>query len=386
MRKTKHTQLQFATKFYFLCMKLFFSTLIILATWIFTSCILDSGSGNDGGYGRSSSMEINKSSKVGTSSEASSSQVSSSSSSSSVSSSSSWEPGDPFPTWDVPFTRSVSREGSNPVDVSPESELEALGSLTLEEIITPQLWENLFPNRAGIQSLCHSNEDIYSYDNFLAAAEKFPAFASEGPDSVRIREVAAFLANISHETTGGSGSFASGAPRYYWGLCWTEELTYAGSSTLGYRDASSTLWPPVNGVSYHGRGPIQITWNFNYGAAGDDLNRPLLHQPEMVAENGIVSFESALWFWMKEQYPKPSPHDAIIEVWEPSSADQERNRWPGFGVTINIINGGGECGLGSQNHPGPPDRIGYFERYTEELGTSMGRNTDCYDQRDFTFQ
>lgn len=42
---------------------------------------------------------------------------------------------------------------------------------------------------------------------------------------------------------------------------------------------------------------------------------------------------SAMWFYMTAQSPKPSMHDAVM------------GRVPGgFAATINIINGGIECG------------------------------------------
>ena len=35
---------------------------------------------------------------------------------------------------------------------------------------------------------------------------------------------------------------------------------------------SSTLWPPVDGVQYYGRGPFQLSWNFNYGPFSQSIN------------------------------------------------------------------------------------------------------------------
>ena len=40
------------------------------------------------------------------------------------------------------------------------------------------------------------------------------------------------------------------------------------------------------------------------------------------------------------QAPKPSCHDAITGIWKPSKHDVDCGRKPGFGATINIINGG----------------------------------------------
>lgn len=293
---------------------------------------------------------------------------------------------DTLPTWEVPFFRTARLPDNTPVGQQPDPVLASMGSLQLNQMLSPSDWNTLFPYRAGVHPLCNQNtEDLYTREAFLQAAEDFPAFAAEGPDEVRLRELAAFLANIAHETTGGSGSYAPGSERYYWGLCWTHELAYDDDSRA-YRDEDHPIWPPAPEKSYHGRGPIQLTWNYNYGMAGDELHIDLLQTPELLTSDGVTAFRTALWFWMKQQYPKPSAHDAIIETWSPSEADKDNNRWPGFGITINIINGGGECGTGSENHSGPADRMGYFNRFAEYLQVEQGRNIDCYEQHDFTFQ
>jgi chitinase len=61
--------------------------------------------------------------------------------------------------------------------------------------------------------------------------------------------------------------------------------------------------------------------------------------------------------------------------WSPSAADTAAGRAPGFGVTIDIINGGLECHM-----PGDArvaDRIGFYMRYTTLLGVTPGANVDC---------
>ncbi|XVE93969.1 hypothetical protein REPUB_Repub01dG0240100 [Reevesia pubescens] len=92
-----------------------------------------------------------------------------------------------------------------------------------------------------------------------------------------------------------------------------------------------------------------------------------------------MSFESALWFWMTPQSPKPSCHDVIIGAWTPSASDQAAGRVPGYGVITNIINGGIECGKGPNDAVN--DRILFYERYCGMLGVSPGDNLDCYNQR-----
>jgi basic endochitinase B len=43
---------------------------------------------------------------------------------------------------------------------------------------------------------------FYTYDAFVTAAGAFPGFGTTGDADIRKREVAAFLAQTSHETTG----------------------------------------------------------------------------------------------------------------------------------------------------------------------------------------
>lgn len=347
-------------------------------TFFMLSCVLDyEPGGEDEGGGAKPHASSSSSPPPGSLSSA----TLSSSSTGSGSSGSLGGTLDTLPTWKVPFTESVSRVMINPVGSSPDMVLSSFGTKTVADFLTRSDWNVLFPNRAGVNRLCDASSDFYTYDAFVAALKDFPAFAAEGPDSVRKRELAAFLGQISHETSGGSGSFDAGSDRYNWGLCWTAEIDKSNSYIV-----SSTLWPAAPGKSYYGRGPLQLTWNYNYGLAGDDLGAPMLVNPDWVLETGTNAFRTALWFWMKEQTPKPSPHAAIVETWAPTAADKKNNRWPGYGVITNVINGGGECGDGSSTRTAPLSRMGYYARYAKYLKVGQGRNVDCYTQHDFRFQ
>jgi basic endochitinase B len=227
----------------------------------------------------------------------------------------------------------------------------------------------MFPHRGD--SACSGG--LFTHAALIAAAREFPAFGSEGSLEVRKREVAAFLGNISHETTGGWPT-APGGPQS-WGLCFKEEVGCGGGACTQYCDANNSRYPCAPGKTYHGRGPIQLSWNYNYGQAGEALGLNLLANPELVAEDGSVSFRTALWFWMTAQPPKPSAHAVMTGSWQPSSADTSAGRVPGFGMTINIINGGLEC-----NRPTDArveDRVAFFTRYAGLLATTTGENLYC---------
>lgn len=121
--------------------------------------------------------------------------------------------------------------------------------------------------------------------------------------------------------------------------------------------------------------------NYNYGPAGRAINYDLLNNPDAVGKDAIISFKTALWFWMTPQSPKPSSHDVITGRWSPSSVDTAAGRVPGYGVITNIINGRIECGKGSNAMA--EDRIGFFKRYCDMLDIDYGNNLDCNNQIPF---
>ncbi len=239
---------------------------------------------------------------------------------------------------------------------------------------------NLIPRSTFDRMLLHRNDgacpgkNFYTYDGFIAAARSFGAFATTGDTDTRKREIAAFLAQTSHETTGGWASAPDGP--YSWGYCFLREQGNPGAYCT-----PSAQWPCAPGRKYFGRGPIQITHNYNYGPAGKALGVDLLNNPDLVATDPAISFKTALWFWMTPQSPKPSCHDVITGRWTPSAADRSAGRLPGFGVITNIINGGLECGHGSDSRV--QDRIGFYKRYCQIFGIGTGDNLDCGNQRSF---
>ncbi|MEG4422340.1 chitinase [Microcoleus sp. LAD1_D5] len=239
------------------------------------------------------------------------------------------------------------------------------GSVTLPggngfpSIIPSETYEAMFPNRNA----------LYAYDSLVTATQKYPLFCHEGSDEQRKQEAAAFLTNIAHETTGGWDAAPGG--RFAWGLHFIEEQ----NPTSQYCDASNTTYPCASGRSYHGRGPIQLSWNYNYGQVGQALGADLLNNPDLVKTDGVIAFQTALWFWMTPQAPKPSCHAVMTGGWTPSPDDASKGRAPGFGMTINIINGGLECSIPTNDKVN--DRVGFYKRFTEMLGVSMGDSIFC---------
>lgn len=237
------------------------------------------------------------------------------------------------------------------------------------DLVSASLYEQMFPN----------HDPLFTYAGFVDATKTFPAFASEGSTDDRKREIAALFANIGHETTGGWPT-APGGPQA-WGLYFKQEVGCESGACTGYCQASNVQYPCAPGKTYHGRGPIQLSYNYNYGACGDALGVDLLHDPDLVTSSPTVTFRTALWFWMTPQAPKPSAHAVMTGQFTPSPQDTSAGRVAGFGLTIDIINGGIECG-----HPSPPqvnDRVAFYEKFCSMLGVDPGANLNCASMQPF---
>jgi predicted chitinase len=201
-------------------------------------------------------------------------------------------------------------------------------------------------SRAQFQQMFPNKNAFYTYDALVNAMSAFPAFAHTGATQDRQLEAAAFLANISHETGG---------------LRFIKEQNTANYPH--YCDASQPYGCPAGQAAYYGRGPLQLSWNFNYKAAGDALKVDLLHQPNLVATNAQISWKTALWYWQTQKGPGTmTPHAAMTNG-------------AGFGETIRSINGTLEC---NGNNPAEmQDRINLYRQYAQILGATTGNKVTC---------
>ncbi|ATB27621.1 chitinase [Melittangium boletus DSM 14713] len=202
-------------------------------------------------------------------------------------------------------------------------------------ILSESTFNAMFPGRNG----------FYTYSALVAAANSFSGFATTGTTETRKREVAAFLANIAHETGN---------------LVYIEEIA---KSTM-----CDTSWGPPGcgcaaGKMYYGRGPIQLSWNGNYCAAGNALGVDLKNNPDLVARDATISWRTGFWFWMTQTGAgSMTGHNAIVNG-------------AGFGETIRTINGALECG--GRNPAQVQSRVNNYTRFCSLLGVSPGANTGC---------
>lgn len=198
-------------------------------------------------------------------------------------------------------------------------------------------------------------------------------------------ELAAFLGQTSHETTGGWAT-APGGPQA-WGYCFKEERGCETGSCTGYCAAGNPCESQGfdctcrAGQTYQGRGPVQLSWNYNYGAFSEYIfgdASVLINDPSQVATNATLAYQAGLWFWMTPQSPKPSCHEAMTGLWQPTAADSSLGRIPGYGMTSNIINGGLECDMATNAKI--VDRVEYFKRYASVLNVAVDEATLYCDQ------
>ncbi|GAA3183334.1 MULTISPECIES: chitinase [Streptomyces] len=203
-------------------------------------------------------------------------------------------------------------------------------------VVSEAQFNQMFPNR----------NQFYTYKGLTDALSAYPQFANTGSDTVKRQEAAAFLANVGHETGG---------------------LVYVVEQNTGnyphYCDATQPYGCPAGQAAYYGRGPLQLSWNFNYKAAGDALGIDLLNNPSLVEKDPAVSWKTALWYWNTQKGPGTmTPHDAMVNG-------------AGFGETIRSINGAIECNGGN---PGQvQSRIDSYQNFVKILGAEPGGNLSC---------
>ncbi|MFF2847780.1 glycoside hydrolase family 19 protein [Streptomyces sp. NPDC058001] len=203
-------------------------------------------------------------------------------------------------------------------------------------VVSEAQFNQMFPNRSS----------FYTYSGLTAAMSAYPAFAKTGSDTVKRQEAAAFLANVNHETGG---------------LVYVVEQNTANYPH--YCDWSQPYGCPAGQAAYYGRGPIQLSWNFNYKAAGDALGIDLLGNPWLVQNDSAIAWKTGLWYWNTQTGPGTmTGHNAMVNG-------------AGFGQTIRSINGSLECD--GRNPAQVQSRVDAYNRFVQILGTTPGNNLYC---------
>ncbi|CAN0926541.1 Chitinase 4 [Linum grandiflorum] len=195
------------------------------------------------------------------------------------------------------------------------------------DIVTPEFFNGI---RDQAPNDC-AGKSFYTRETFLSAAGAYPAFGS-GSDADSKREIAAFFAHVTQET----GS-----------MCYVEEIR---------RDVyceASAQYPCADGKRYYGRGPLQLTWNYNYKDCGEANQFDGVNDPDAVARDPMLAWRTALWFWNKN----------VRSV-----------LGQGFGETIRKINSI-ECNGGAP--AAVQNRVRYYNSYCEKFGIPTEPNATC---------
>lgn len=137
----------------------------------------------------------------------------------------------------------------------------------------------------------------------IARAQKWaPALTlamTDGKINTRLR-IAAFLAQIGHESGSLLYSKELGGPQYF--------AKYEGRKDLGNTQ-------PGDGALFAGRGLIQVTGRANYGKAsqalfGDDR---LLKNPELLEQSDWAA-KSAVWYWSTRNLNALADQDRFTDI------------------------------------------------------------------------
>ncbi|TMW57798.1 hypothetical protein Poli38472_014401 [Pythium oligandrum] len=231
-----------------------------------------------------------------------------------------------------------STETVDTVDVPVEYETAAAAAATgISRYMTEAQFKSVFPNAIA----------LYTFKGLVNATKKYPAFANSNDATKNKRELAAFLAQTAHE----SDNFKA-----------AEEYNHASYPVSQYCNPSQVKC--ASGKRYHGRGPIQLSWNYNYKAAGNALGVDLFNKPELVAKDKTITWQTALWYWMTPQKAGRIIHNVVTKD-------------DGFAQSTDIINGGLECGPSAPNKGNEQQRIKYYKALCSKLGVTPVKKVSC---------
>ena len=231
---------------------------------------------------------------------------------------------------------------------------------------------------------------VYTYETFLQAAAKFPAFCneksnslSEDMDNLCKKEMITMWAHWTQETGGHSPNINGITQDERQSLYYLNEMGCENGGCEYTSTCSGWIneaYPCKAGQRYYGRGAKQVSYNFNYGPFSKLMFgdvKVLLDSPDRVSQEGWLAMASGFWFYMTPQSPKPSIHEVVVGFWSPNSVDLKNNFKRGFGTTINIINGGVECG--AKIMPQAQNRVRYYNFFASylKLVTSSDEVMDC---------
>ncbi len=213
--------------------------------------------------------------------------------------------------------------------------------LDICSIVTSGIFNELFPNPSS----------IYTYSGFCSAVENWnqnnpnnQIFAADYESSVR-HQLAAFIGHVLHESnalqlTRESSQCPSSTIHENGGIVYCNPVGHSGGDytdpycSMGGCACESVEESPSLGYNsnklYFGRGPLQLSHDYNYLDAGVAANIDYCQQPDLVATDEVHGWASAFWFWT-------SFTDSNIMTCKDYVVEES------FAGTLKTINGEFEC-------------------------------------------
>lgn len=184
-------------------------------------------------------------------------------------------------------------------------------------MLSKEQFATLFPKVSPVL------QDVY-HQALLRAMQEF------GIDT--FQRIAAFLAQVGHETMGLRYLQELGGPAYF--------SKYDGRADLGNTQ-------PGDGARFHGRGMIQLTGRANYKEFGEVLGLNLLGQPEIAAEPTVGARIAAL-FWDSRGCSELADVDNFIGITRKinggtNGLDDRLRRWEHAKRVLGLRGAGGSA-------------------------------------------
>ena len=209
-----------------------------------------------------------------------------------------------------------------------------------QQLLSPTQYQQVISAMGG-----NPQTTPYTYASLSEAVDRWHAFNNSN-DTENKLELAAFLANIAHET----GNF----------VYTTEVACSNGTGTPKDPLPAACHYGGSDGAAYYGRGPMQLSWNYNYQAYNEAIHSSgttndapnFLTNPDAVLQPTYL-MDTGIWFWTKRPSGPSSQVASQVFQRDATTPGDYKKKDP-FGESIRIINGGIECDQ-------QPGSIGYNE-------------------------
>jgi chitodextrinase len=290
------------------------------------------------------------------------------------------------------------------LETRPNSVVEAIDTGVASNPENVKRVERVFPQEQWdfLTQMAKEKAPEYTYTRFLRAIGKFPAFCGEytddrksESDAICKKSVITAFAHFSQETGGhitkeNIWDNPLGLEEWQQALVHVREMGWSEGQEgyitgCGQDDWQNKRWPCAAGQGYFGRGAKQLSYHFNYGAFSEVMYdgdaTVLLNNPGLVADSWL-NLASAIWFFLTPQAPKPAMLHVIDRTWTPSQREIDAGIGYGFGTTINVINGGIECGEQNKDKGQPVNRIRYWEGLAAHynIPVELDEENTCWQQ------